>query len=121
MHELAFSDFLFSFKYYYFLFCRLSLDVSVGFRSDSYIKYKPLTQIKVIADIQMDFRPISRSGVLVSNKASGRKGNNDYIFIVLRRGYVIFRYVTELIRYSAVNLSSSFSFEGSLCIAQSRN
>lgn len=85
------------------------------------MKYKPLTLIKVIADIEMEFRPISRSGVLLSNKASGRNGNNDYIFIVLRRGYVIFRYVTALIRYSAVNLSSSFSVDGSLCIAKSRN
>lgn len=85
------------------------------------MKYKPLTLIEVIADIEMEFRPISRSGVLLSNKASGRKGNNDYIFIVLRRGYVIFRYVTELIRYSAVNLSSSFSVDGSLCVAKSRN
>lgn len=85
------------------------------------MKYKPLTQIKVIADIQMDFRPIGRSGVLLNNKASGRNGNNDYIYIVLRRGYVIFRYVTELIRYSAVNLFSSFPLEGSLYIAQSRN
>ena len=66
------------------------------------MKYKPLTQIKVIADIQMDFRPIGRSGVLLNNKASGRKGNNDYIYIVLRRGYVIFRYVTKLIDHFTV-------------------
>ena len=59
------------------------------------MKYKPLTAIKVKADIQMEFRPISRSGILLSNKASGKNNNNDYIFIILRRGKVIFRYVTK--------------------------
>jgi len=67
-------------------------DVSVGFRGDSYMKYKPLTAIKVKADIQMEFRPISRSGILLSNRASGKNNNNDYIFIILRRGKVIFSY-----------------------------
>lgn len=55
------------------------------------MKYKALAQTDTIADIQMDIRPIGRSGVLLSNKASGRNGNNDYIFIVLKRGRVIFR------------------------------
>jgi len=67
-------------------------DLSIGFKGDSYMKYKPLSQVKNIADIQMAFRPISRSGVILSNKASGRNRNNDFIFIILKRGRVIFSY-----------------------------
>ena len=55
------------------------------------MRYKALTQVKVITDIEMEFRPISRAGILFSSRASGRKGNKDFIEITLKRQRVIFR------------------------------
>lgn len=98
----------FFYNYSLSCYCYFLLDVSVGFKGDSYMQYKPLSALKTTADIQMAFRPISRSGVMLSNKASGRNNNNDYIFIVLKRGRVIFRYVSTLLyilcHYSAFGL-----------------
>ena len=55
------------------------------------MRYKALTQVKVITDIEMEFRPISRTGILFSSRASGKKRNNDFIEITLKRQRVIFR------------------------------
>lgn len=55
------------------------------------MRYKPLTQVKVKTDVEMDFRPISRTGILFSSRASGRNRNNDFIEITLKRQRVIFR------------------------------
>ncbi|XP_068755938.1 agrin-like [Montipora capricornis] len=71
---------------------RGSCATAAGFKGNSFMTYKALSQVNKIADIQMDIRPISRSGVLLNSKASGKRNNNDYIFIVLIRGWVTFSY-----------------------------
>ena len=52
------------------------------------MRYGALSQMKIEGGIQMDIRPISRSGILLSNKGKGKRF--DFIFLVLIRGWVIF-------------------------------
>ncbi|XP_074626949.1 pikachurin-like [Acropora palmata] len=54
------------------------------------MRYGALSQMKIEGGIQMDIRPISRSGILLSNKGKGKRF--DFIFLVLIRGWVIFGY-----------------------------
>lgn len=65
-------------------------DVAAGFKGNSFMRYAALSQMKIEGEIQMDIKPISRSGILLSNKGKGRRF--DFIFLVLRRGWVIFGY-----------------------------
>ena len=65
--------------------------------------FKPLKNVGKTADIKMDFKPISRTGVLLSN-ANGEAGKDDYIFIVLKRGKVIFRYDVPIIPIMLLNI-----------------
>lgn len=60
----------------------------VGFRGDGYLEYGTLSGVQKETNITMKFRPISRTGVILSNQDTGR----DFIFILLKRGQVIFSY-----------------------------
>lgn len=52
------------------------------------MRYAALSQMKIEGEIQMVIKPISRSGILLSNKGKGKRF--DFIFLVLIRGWVIF-------------------------------
>lgn len=65
-----------------------SIDVAAGFKGNSFMRYGALSQMKIEGEIQMIIKPISRSGILLSNKGKGKRF--DFIFLVLIRGWVIF-------------------------------
>ena len=50
-----------------------------------------MSGVKKETDIEMEFRPISRTGIILNNQDP----RIDFIFIILKRGRVIFRYVIK--------------------------